>query len=109
MTDAKKRLHSLKQQIGESLCKDQWGFHRTFRSLESVLKTNGDLKGLEQLESKVELSIERARARAARIPAVSFPDDLPVSALADDIEGLIRSLLFLAKRVPVKQPKFPKY
>ncbi|MEK9876136.1 MAG: helicase-related protein, partial [Betaproteobacteria bacterium] len=89
MTDAKKRLHSLKQQIGESLCKDQWSFHRTFRSLESGLKTNGDLKGLEQLESKVKLSSERARARAARIPAVSFPVDLPVSALADEIEGLI--------------------
>ncbi len=89
MTDAKKRLHSLKQKIGESLCKDQWSFHRTFRSLESVLKTNGDLKGLEQLESKVKISSERARARAARIPAVSFPDDLPVSALADQVEGLI--------------------
>ncbi len=89
MTNAKKRLHSLKQQIGESLCKDQWSFYRTFRSLESALKRNGDLEGLEQLESKVKLSIESAGARAARIPAVSFPDDLPVSALADDIEGLI--------------------
>jgi ATP-dependent helicase HrpA len=44
----------------------------------------------QRLEVAVARSVERRRARAARRPAIAYPDDLPVAQRADEIAAAIR-------------------
>ena len=49
-----------------------------------------DAKARERLERDVERALERVEKRKAAVPAISYPDTLPVSARRDDLLAAIR-------------------
>ena len=49
-----------------------------------------DAKGRERLEKDIERAVARLEQRRAAVPAVSYPEELPVSARHDDLLAAIR-------------------
>lgn len=65
--------------------------HRLLRRLRNVLRaTEPSAESLASIEFAARLSIERAEARAAIVPTVKYPPDLPVSLRKDEIVDTIR-------------------
>ncbi|MFG2465475.1 ATP-dependent RNA helicase HrpA [Streptomyces canus] len=67
--------------------------HRLGRRLEGarrIRKPEARAAVLSEIEAEAGKSEERVRARRARVPAVSYPEQLPVSQKKDDIAAAIR-------------------
>ncbi|MDH6550277.1 ATP-dependent helicase HrpA [Streptomyces sp. SAI-208] len=67
--------------------------HRLGRRLEGarkIRKPEARAAVLAEIEAEVGKGEERVRARRARVPAVSYPEQLPVSQKKDDIAAAIR-------------------
>ncbi|WP_405471904.1 ATP-dependent RNA helicase HrpA [Streptomyces canus] len=67
--------------------------HRLGRRLEGarkIRKPEARAAVLSEIEAEVGKGEERVRARHARVPAVSYPEQLPVSQKKDDIAAAIR-------------------
>ncbi|MFI6442765.1 ATP-dependent RNA helicase HrpA [Streptomyces sp. NPDC050759] len=67
--------------------------HRLGRRLEGarrIRKPEARSAVLSEIEAEVGKGEERVRARSARVPAVSYPEQLPVSQKKDDIAAAIR-------------------
>lgn len=67
--------------------------HRLGRRLEGarrIRKPEARAAVLSEIEAEVGKGEERVRARRARVPAVSYPEQLPVSQKKDDIAAAIR-------------------
>ncbi len=62
--------------------------HRLGRRLQRLKR--GDEQGRERLERDIERALERVERRRAAVPAVSYPESLPVSARHDDLLAAIR-------------------
>jgi len=62
--------------------------YRLARRLNRLKK--GDEKARERLEKDVEKAAERIEKRRANVPAVSYPEQLPVSGRRDDLLAAIR-------------------
>jgi ATP-dependent helicase HrpA len=62
--------------------------HRLRRRLERLRPD--DARGRERLERDLARAAERLERRRATVPAVSYPDELPVSARRDDLLAAIR-------------------
>ncbi len=62
--------------------------HRLRRRLERLRK-RPDPRALARLGDDIGRSIDEARARRARVPALDYPDELPVSAVRDEILAAI--------------------
>src|SRR5215210_5943051 len=66
--------------------------HRLGRRLEGarrIRKPEARAAVLAEIEAEVGKGEERVRARRARVPAVSYPEQLPVSQKKDDIAAAI--------------------
>ncbi|MCX4859089.1 ATP-dependent RNA helicase HrpA [Streptomyces canus] len=67
--------------------------HRLGRRLEGarkIRKPEARAAVLSEIEAEVGKGVERVSARRARVPAVSYPEQLPVSQKKDDIAAAIR-------------------
>ncbi|MET9460967.1 ATP-dependent RNA helicase HrpA [Streptomyces canus] len=67
--------------------------HRLGRRLEGarkIRKPEARAAVLSEIEAEAGKGAERVRARRARVPAVSYPEQLPVSQKKDDIAAAIR-------------------
>jgi len=69
--------------------------HRLGRRLEGarkIRKPEARAAVLSEIEAEVGKGEERVGARRARVPAVSYPEQLPVSQKKDDIAAAIRKV-----------------
>src|SRR3954462_15748501 len=83
-------VRALRARLRELTLRDE---HRLARRLDKLRRTAGDEERAAALASLAR-EIEKAEARAARrraaVPAVSYPQELPVSARRDDLLAAIR-------------------
>jgi ATP-dependent helicase HrpA len=63
--------------------------HRLRRRLDGLRKTR-DVAARERIVADVVAAEERIARRRAAVPAISYPEDLPVSARRDDIAAALR-------------------
>jgi ATP-dependent helicase HrpA len=75
----------LKARLAELTLADE---HRLGRRLQRLKR--GDETGRERLERDVEKAAARIEARRAAVPAVSYPEHLPVSGRREDLLAAIR-------------------
>ena len=75
----------LRARLSELTLQDE---HRLGRRLQRLKR--GDEQGRERLERDVTRAEERIARRRAAVPAVSYPEALPVSARRDDLLAAIR-------------------
>ncbi len=67
--------------------------HRLGRRLEGLRRTRDEAardRALERIEADVAAAEERLARRRAAVPAVTYPEQLPVSARRDDIAAALR-------------------
>ncbi len=67
--------------------------HRLGRRLEGLRRTRDEAareRALEKIEGDVAAAEERVARRRAAVPAVTYPEALPVSARRDDIAAALR-------------------
>ncbi|HYO35375.1 MAG TPA: ATP-dependent RNA helicase HrpA [Geodermatophilus sp.] len=67
--------------------------HRLGRRLEGLRRTRDEAardRALERIEADVAIAEERLARRRAAVPAVTYPEQLPVSARRDDIAAALR-------------------
>jgi ATP-dependent helicase HrpA len=73
--------------IEQAMLRDQWGFRRRF----DRLRTHGTPHALAALRIEIESSAAFRSRRAAAIPAITFPPELPVSERRTEIADAIRA------------------
>ncbi|MCB1664581.1 MAG: ATP-dependent RNA helicase HrpA [Pseudomonadales bacterium] len=79
---------ALQSRIAESLLADQHRFRSAFARLS---KSKADPAALQGLAEKIDASCTQVALRRASIPAIQYPDSLPVSQRRDDILQAIQS------------------
>jgi ATP-dependent helicase HrpA len=88
------RTARIRSRLGEAMIADQWAIRRGLRSLggrsaRGKRRPNAE-KSLEALKARLEASIERRRARFEHLPAVRYPEHLPICAKRDEIVHAVR-------------------
>ncbi|QSA99042.1 ATP-dependent RNA helicase HrpA [Methylococcus sp. EFPC2] len=79
-------LTAFEEQLGACLRKDQHRCRRTIDRLRNDLKSGKDIAAqLAELQSRLAESAAARKARAASVPALDYPPDLPVSGKKDEI------------------------
>ncbi|MEW5972454.1 MAG: ATP-dependent RNA helicase HrpA [Pseudomonadota bacterium] len=79
-------LQSLTQALGEVLCHDLPGFRQRLRVLVRRSKEGKPIdRGLAELEASIEASRQAVLARQASVPAIRYPEELPVMARRAEI------------------------
>jgi ATP-dependent helicase HrpA len=63
--------------------------HRLGKRLDALRRAD-DLAALAKLSDDIATAAVRAESRAASIPAIAYPEELPISARRDDIAAAIR-------------------
>src|SRR5262245_53911668 len=66
--------------------------HRIGRRLEGMQRSRVEAKpgAMESVAAAIDTAVARRAARAARVPAISYPPELPISQRKDDIAAAIR-------------------
>ena len=83
--DLAAQIRQLERALPNCLRKDQ---HRLRRSLERIradLKSGREFGDLTELSQRIQISSEACKARAASVPELDYPPDLPVSGRKDEI------------------------
>lgn len=80
--------NALNARIAAALSQDQ---HRLRSALTRLRRGDSTPEALQALEQRIEASCEQVKARRASIPAIHYPDSLPVSARREDILQAIQS------------------
>ena len=83
-------LQSCFQQLDLCLLKDRQRFFRRLRKLQKNSKSQDFDQSLKKLTDDLDKSIEQAKLRQQQSPALSFPDELPISQKRDEILEIIR-------------------
>jgi ATP-dependent helicase HrpA len=81
------RLADLRARLTGLLPRDQ---HRLQRRIDGVRKPGSADKIIDAIAADVEAAAERPARRRARVPAITYPEALPVSQRKDDILAAIR-------------------
>src|SRR5690348_7685630 len=81
------RLAELRARLAGLLPRDQ---HRLRRRIDGVRKTGNADKIIDAIAADVEAAQERPARRRARVPAITYPEALPVSQRKDEILAAIR-------------------
>ena len=86
-------INRIRALLPNALLKDQSYVRRRLSRLQKSqgrIKKAAVLLDLEKLEKKLAVSVEKKNHRAQRVPRISFPEELPISARSDEIIKAIR-------------------
>ncbi len=78
-------LNELRSRVERAMLRDRHGLRRRLRAI----RDEHDVR-LERLVEEIELSVARRERRAAGVPRVTYPPDLPVVQKRDEIAAAIR-------------------
>src|SRR5690606_6407884 len=82
---------SLRNAIDGAMLRDRGPLLARLRRLEGEARAGRDVSAAQAaLAADLERSLAQVQARRARLPRVSFPEELPVSARRDEIAAAIR-------------------
>ncbi|QDV14463.1 ATP-dependent RNA helicase HrpB [Rosistilla oblonga] len=79
---------AIDQRIAQAMRSDRFRLQRQLRQLSHV---NDDPQQIERFREQLEESVALAELRAASIPQITYPEELPVSSQRDTIVELIRT------------------
>ena len=91
---ARELISQIRSHLPKVMLRDQDLTRRTLNRIHKTGHSRAKAEVLEELgglEKKLAASIEERRARASRVPRVSFPKVLPISRRADEIIQAIRN------------------
>lgn len=84
-------LADLKKQIDDAMIRDRFSLRQRLRRVQKAQQEGRSPgKEREQLVESLDRSVARRRRRAERVPAVQYPDDLPISERVEEIAAAIR-------------------
>jgi len=93
VTEFKVDLDNLEVKIRECLSKDKAGFKRRLKLIRQKNKSKtseGVSESIQKLSKHIDKSIAVLNQKKSNIPAVEFPENLPITAKLPDIEKAIR-------------------
>ena len=94
MSKSQNRIKKIRGSLHRAMSKDRFGISRELVRMEARLKGGADPAHLDEDLARVERRLESSVARTARrrlgLPALSFPESLPVTARRKDIVEAIR-------------------
>ena len=79
------------QQLDLCMIKDRQGFFRQLRNLQKNDKKQDFEATLKKLSDNLEKSVAQAKLRQQQSPALSFPEELPISQKRDEILDIIKA------------------
>ena len=79
------------QQLELCILKDRQGFFRRLRKLQKNEKKQDFEATLKKLSDNLEKSVAQAKLRQQQSPALSFPEELPISQKRDEILEIIKA------------------
>jgi ATP-dependent helicase HrpA len=86
VTDSNQSLNQLEQAIKDCMCIDQPGFSRRIHGLKKRLHAGKPIdRALAGLEKGIETSAQKTALRKANVPALKYPEQLPVSQRREEI------------------------
>ncbi|HVW00026.1 MAG TPA: hypothetical protein VHB77_06795, partial [Planctomycetaceae bacterium] len=89
--DKMQAFAELESGIGEAQPADRPRLRKLLRSIRDAQRTGKPFdRNLARLTADVERSAAVRRTRIAGVPAISFDDELPISARRDEIAAAIR-------------------
>ncbi len=83
-------LGALAPRLTELALRDAHRLGRRLEGARRIRKPEARAAVIAEIEAEVAKAEERMRARSGRVPAVSYPEQLPVSQKKDDIAAAIR-------------------
>lgn len=84
-------LTKFENQISSAMRADQFSLRRQLRSIRNAEKTGKPFdRNLAKLNTQLERSLQRREKRAAAVPKITYPSDLPVVERRDEISDAIR-------------------
>jgi ATP-dependent RNA helicase HrpA len=84
------QLNQLKPRLNDVMCRDSYRLRRQWRELGQRHKDGKPAdQGLEKLTRAIDKSVALLEQRRACVPAVNFPENLPISAKREAIAELI--------------------
>jgi ATP-dependent helicase HrpA len=83
-------LAELRARLPELMLRDQRRLGRQAESAAALRDTGAREQALGQVLAELEAAAERVAARRRAVPAISYPPELPVSQLKDEIAEVIR-------------------
>src|SRR2546421_2604845 len=89
-TPAAPALGDLAPRLAELSLRDAHRLGRRLEGARRIRKPEARAAVLDEIEAEVAKAEERMRARRGRVPAVSYPEQLPVSQKKDEIAAAIR-------------------
>ena len=87
---SRQALQSCFQQLELCMLKDRQGFFQRLRKLQKNDKKQDFETSLTKLAADIKRSVEKAKLRQQQSPAISFPEELPISQKRDEILEIIR-------------------
>jgi ATP-dependent helicase HrpA len=81
---------ALRERLDDLTVRDGDRLRRRLRSAERTRDPQARERAYADLSRQVEQGLDRVRRRAAAVPVVRYPDELPVSRRRDDIAAAIR-------------------
>ncbi|MDR2016637.1 MAG: ATP-dependent RNA helicase HrpA, partial [Burkholderiales bacterium] len=81
-------FESLHEQLSKTLSRDRYRFEARLRQTQKDKRGTNDW---QKLQNEIAQSVEKRGVRVRGKPAIHYPEDLPVSQRAKEIEALIRA------------------
>ncbi|WP_016604742.1 ATP-dependent RNA helicase HrpA, partial [Yersinia pestis] len=86
----KSSLTALSTQLGELMLRDQQRIQRRLHSARKINNPDAIQAITHEIEAEIAIAMQRVTRRRAACPAISYPDNLPVSQKKQDIYNAIR-------------------
>ncbi|MFG1607607.1 ATP-dependent RNA helicase HrpA [Actinoplanes sp. NPDC049265] len=80
----------LRRRMSDLLPRDERRLQRRLEGTRKIRDDERKAEALAQIAAEVDAAVVRRDARAASVPEIKYPDELPVSARRDDIAAAIR-------------------
>jgi ATP-dependent helicase HrpA len=80
---------SLRARLAELTLRDERRLSRRLDSLRKIKNVEVRQARLEEIAAEVDKAVSRVAARAAAVPPITYPDELPISQRRDDIAKAI--------------------
>ena len=88
--NVKSSLAALSSQLGELMLRDQQRMRRRLQGARKVHNPEAVEAITREIEAEIATAMQRVASRRAACPAISYPENLPVSQKKQDIYNAIR-------------------